>query len=167
MIKLFGREINEYGDSIFNEDGVIDILLSKLDINVYANVNNQIRIPQIKLLKYTKPIENIEDYHNKKSNNVYIPEEYKMIDIRSFVLEKCETNEEIDRVNLECDIIDKRNMNNFFRCMIYLVDVMRKNNIVWGVGRGSSVASYVLYKIGIHKIDSIKYEIDHNEFFKE
>ena len=49
----------------------------------------------------------------------------------------------------------------------YLVDTMRKNNIVWGVGRGSSVASYVLYLIGIHRIDSIKYNLDINEFLKE
>jgi DNA polymerase III alpha subunit len=49
----------------------------------------------------------------------------------------------------------------------YLVDTMRENKIVWGVGRGSSVASYVLYLIGVHKIDSIKYELDINEFLKQ
>jgi DNA polymerase III alpha subunit len=43
---------------------------------------------------------------------------------------------------------------------------MRENDIVWGVGRGSSVASYTLYLIGVHKIDSIKYELDINEFLK-
>jgi DNA polymerase III alpha subunit len=43
---------------------------------------------------------------------------------------------------------------------------MRDNNIVWGVGRGSSVASYVLYLLGIHKIDSIKYNLSPDEFFK-
>jgi DNA polymerase III alpha subunit len=50
--------------------------------------------------------------------------------------------------------------------MIYLVDVMRENSVVWGVGRGSSVASYVLYLIGVHKIDSVKYNLDFKEFFK-
>jgi DNA polymerase III alpha subunit len=43
---------------------------------------------------------------------------------------------------------------------------MRSSNIVWGVGRGSSVASYALYLIGIHKIDPIKYNLSINEFFK-
>ena len=32
---------------------------------------------------------------------------------------------------------------------------MRENNIVWGVGRGSPVASYVLFLIGVHRINSI------------
>jgi DNA polymerase III alpha subunit len=50
--------------------------------------------------------------------------------------------------------------------MKYLVDTLRKNNVVWGVGRGSSVASYILYLIGVHKVDSIKYNLDINEFLK-
>jgi DNA polymerase III alpha subunit len=48
----------------------------------------------------------------------------------------------------------------------YLVDTLRKNKIIWGVGRGSSVASYVLYLIGVHKVDSIKYNLPIEEFFK-
>jgi DNA polymerase III alpha subunit len=43
---------------------------------------------------------------------------------------------------------------------------MKERNIVWGVGRGSSVASYVLFLIGTHKVDSVKYELDFNEFLK-
>jgi len=50
--------------------------------------------------------------------------------------------------------------------MKYVVDTLRENQIVWGVGRGSSVASYVLYLIGVHKIDSIKYKLPIEEFFK-
>ena len=60
----------------------------------------------------------------------------------------------------------KRDMHNLLRYMIYLVDFMRENNIVWGVGRGSSVASYVLYLIGVHKIDSIQYDLDWTEFLR-
>jgi DNA polymerase III alpha subunit len=43
---------------------------------------------------------------------------------------------------------------------------MRKHNIVWGVGRGSSVASYVLYLIGVHKINSMYYDLDIEEFLR-
>jgi len=43
---------------------------------------------------------------------------------------------------------------------------LRKNNIVWGVGRGSSVASYVLFLLGVHKIDSMYYELSVDEFLK-
>jgi DNA polymerase III alpha subunit len=37
---------------------------------------------------------------------------------------------------------------------------------VWGVGRGSSVASYVLFLIGVHRIDSMKYNLDYKEFLR-
>lgn len=166
-IKLFGRCINDFGDAIFNEDGVIDLLLSKKSMSIFSDIKNSDMVTQLDILKYTIPDEECSEYHKRKSHETTIPNEYKNIDIRSFCLEKCETQQEINRINLECDIISSRDMDDFFRCMIYLVDVMRKNNVVWGVGRGSSVASYTLYKIGIHKIDSIKYDIDHNEFFKE
>ena len=43
---------------------------------------------------------------------------------------------------------------------------MRKNNIVWGVGRGSSVSSYVLFLMGVHKVDSMKYNLDIKDFLK-
>ena len=61
---------------------------------------------------------------------------------------------------------EKRGLNDVLRYVIYLVDTMRKHNIVWGVGRGSSVASYVLYIIGIHRINSIQYELDWQEFLR-
>jgi len=57
-------------------------------------------------------------------------------------------------------------MEDLLRYMIYLVDFMREHTIVWGVGRGSSVASYVLYLIGVHKIDSIQYGLDWREFLR-
>jgi len=50
--------------------------------------------------------------------------------------------------------------------MFYLVDFMRENKIVWGVGRGSSTASFVLYLIGIHKINPIQFQLDWREFLR-
>jgi len=47
-----------------------------------------------------------------------------------------------------------------------MVDTFRKNNVVWGVGRGSSVSSYVLYLLGVHRVDSIKYKLNINEFLR-
>ena len=96
----------------------------------------------------------------------FMPNEYKAIDVQSWLLNKCTTDKEIARVSNELIEFKKRNMNNLLRYMIYLVDFMRENNIVWGVGRGSSVASYVLYLIGVHRIDSIQYGLDWQEFLR-
>ena len=70
------------------------------------------------------------------------------------------------RVEMELSLYKARNLYSILQLMIYIVDMMRKNSLVWGVGRGSSVASYVLYLIGIHKIDSIKYNLNIEEFLK-
>jgi DNA polymerase III alpha subunit len=48
----------------------------------------------------------------------------------------------------------------------YLVDTMRKNNVVWGVGRGSSVASFVLFLLEVHRINSLYYDLSIDEFLK-
>jgi DNA polymerase III alpha subunit len=47
-----------------------------------------------------------------------------------------------------------------------MVDTFREEKIVWGVGRGSSVASYVLYLLGVHKVDSLKYNLNVDEFLR-
>ena len=96
----------------------------------------------------------------------FMPDEYKALDVQNWVLNKCTTDKEIARCAEELIEFKKRDMNNLLRYMIYLVDFMRENNIVWGVGRGSSVASYVLYLIGVHKIDSIQYGLDWHEFLR-
>jgi DNA polymerase III alpha subunit len=79
----------------------------------------------------------------------------------------CETDEQRDRVSQELELYIKHGMYDVLHVMKYIVDTLRANNIVWGVGRGSSVASYVLYLIGVHKVDSIKYKLPIEEFFKE
>jgi DNA polymerase III alpha subunit len=43
---------------------------------------------------------------------------------------------------------------------------MSEHKLIWGVGRGSSVASYVLYKLGVHRIDSLYYDLDPAEFLR-
>jgi len=59
-----------------------------------------------------------------------------------------------------------RNLFPVLQLLIYIIDTMRKNNLVWGVGRGSSVSSYLLYLIGVHKVDSVKYNLNIKEFLK-
>ena len=60
----------------------------------------------------------------------------------------------------------ERNLFDLLRYLKYLVDLMRKNRLIWGVGRGSSVASYVLYLLGVHRIDSMYYDLDPSEFLR-
>ena len=98
--------------------------------------------------------------------NWFIPEDY-CPDLTAMLYDMCETDEQRDRVSQELELFIKHEIYDVLYVMKYIVDTLRENNIVWGVGRGSSVASYVLFLIGVHKIDSIKYKLPIEEFFKE
>ena len=98
-------------------------------------------------------------------NNWFIPDEYKLLDIEKYLVEQCPEQNYI-RLAEELALFEQNNMIPVLKTMKYVVDTLRANNIVWGVGRGSSVSSYVLYLIGIHKIDSVKYALPIDEFFK-
>lgn len=105
------------------------------------------------------------------SQEFNIPQYYKDIDIEEYVRGLVPTSGDSDvsvnaRVEMELAEYKARNLYPILQLMIYIVDMMRKNNLVWGVGRGSSVASYVLFLIGIHKIDSLKYNLNIEEFLK-
>lgn len=99
-------------------------------------------------------------------HNWHIPQEYIELDIHDWLIAKCKTDEERARVNFEYKEFEKRNMIPVLKFLMYFVDTMRNANLIWGVGRGSSVASYILYLMDIHKVDSLKYDIPINEFLK-
>ena len=96
----------------------------------------------------------------------FMPEKYKNMNVIEYIVKLTNTPQEYQRVDEELEEFKKRNMLDLLKYMIYLVDFMRENNIVWGVGRGSSVASYVLYLIGVHRINSIQYGLDWREFLR-
>ena len=95
-----------------------------------------------------------------------MPEHYKELDIVRFINNRELTYQERDRVHSEIEMYRERGMIPVLRFLVYLVDLCKENNIVLGVGRGSSVASYVLYLLGVHRVNSIKYNLDIKEFLK-
>jgi len=111
------------------------------------------------------------DVDQKTFDNVcqsewFMPDEYKNMDIYSWLEQRCETTEQVQRLDEEFTEFQNRNMLPLLQYMKYLVDFMRENNIVWGVGRGSSVSSFVLYLIGVHRIDPIQFGLDWREFLR-
>lgn len=105
-------------------------------------------------------------YHQIHASTWHIPDKYKEIDVKQYLLNKCKSDNATRRVETEYKMFEERELLPLLRFLIFLVDHMRENRIVWGVGRGSSVASYCLYLIGIHKVDSIAYELPIEEFLK-
>jgi len=88
------------------------------------------------------------------------------MDIAKWILDQLEIYAELQRAGEELIMFQERDMFTLLKYLKYLVDTMRKHNVVWGVGRGSSVASFVLFLIGIHKINSLYYDLSIDEFLK-
>ncbi len=109
-----------------------------------------------------------EEFHAKNREAWLMPDKYFDIDLYQFLYSRCnpKDHEQIARVTNEMKLYSKYNLETLLKFMIYLVDVFRENNITWGIGRGSSVSSYVLYLIGIHKVDSIRYDLDIKDFLR-
>ena len=118
------------------------------------------------LIEYIDPKLSIEDFDNNNQANWYMPVEYAELDIAKYVLDQCTNEAELQRAGEELILFQERNMFVLLQYLKYLVDTMHKNNIVWGVGRGSSVASFVLFLLEIHRINSLYYDLSIDEFLK-
>lgn len=108
----------------------------------------------------------LEEFDTKYQAIWHMPDEYKKLDIAEWLLSQCKDQTELQRIGQELLLYQERNLFDLLRYLKYFVDTMRKNNVVWGLGRGSSVASYALYLLGVHKINSLYYDLDIAEFLK-
>jgi DNA polymerase III alpha subunit len=108
----------------------------------------------------------ISDFDSACQNDWLMPEEYKTMDIAKWVLDQCKDQDQLQRVGAELLEFQRRNMMDLLRWLKYFVDYCRDNKILWGVGRGSSVASYVLYLLKLHRVDSLHYNLDIAEFLR-
>jgi DNA polymerase III alpha subunit len=168
---------NNLGEMIFNEQDVCDLLmqgrnpasLNRMLVDSSINIEQMVdfvdRMPEF--IKHAgDPNVRMTVFDQQAQARWHMPEEYKQLDIAEYVLGLCTTEAELQRCGSELLLYQERNLFNLLRYLKYLVDVMIENKVIWGVGRGSSVASYVLYKLGVHRIDSIFYNLTPEEFLR-
>ena len=118
------------------------------------------------VIDYETPADSNDKYSYKNAENWCMPDEYKQLNIIDHLLDKTQNEEQYQRVVAELTEFEERDMFPMLKFLVYMVDQLKNNNIMWGVGRGSSVSIYILYLIGVHKVDSIKYNLDYKEFLR-
>jgi DNA polymerase III alpha subunit len=163
-----------YGQQIYNEMELCLLYLQDPNRTIKrALVENDIKFDDVlqlenspELIQYNKLDMTIEQFDNQMQSNWLMPKQYKTMDIAQYVLNQCQGEAELQRAGKELLLFQERDMFVLLRYLKYLVDTMRENNIVWGVGRGSSVASFVLFLLGIHRINSLYYDLSIDEFLK-
>ena len=162
---------NKFGELIFDESDVVDLLMNNgsvpdgLIVNDISVDKNQLdHMPVFN--SSTRQSVSVEEFDDYNQNNWFMPDDYKKLDIAEYVLSLCTTEEQLQRVGKELLLYQQKNLFNLLRYLKYLVDTMKQNNVIWGVGRGSSVASYVLFLLEVHRVDSIYYDLDPEEFLR-
>ena len=168
--------IDEYGRSIVTERDICDLLYVNPKLNVdnlelrstkkYNSAVDSLYLDWQKLKQLDPLTVSPLAWHQENQNTWFMPDEYKNMDIAKWLLDLCRNETELQRTGAELLMYAERDMLDLLRYLKYLVDTFRANNIVWGVGRGSSVASFVLYLLGIHKVNSITYNLDIEEFIR-
>lgn len=168
------RFVDSVGRVVFTSDGLADLLIEGREIDgLFSEVSvdalkyNQFSDKE-KLILYDDEMasETIEEYDRKAVSSWKTPEKYYEIDLNAWLLARCSDEIQKDRVRKELNMYEERNLFPLLKHLIYLIEHFRKNDIVWGVGRGSCCASYILYLIGVHRVDSIKYNIEIEEFLR-
>ena len=167
---------NKFGELIFDQDDVVDLIMQGQDLSIFDDmiVDDTVNLDHLSGLLDSVPAFrpqkfaslSVPEWHAQQQSNWHMPAEYKSLDIAAHVLSLCQTEPELQRCGQELLLYQERDLFDLLRYLKYLVDVMTQNAIIWGVGRGSSVASYVLYKLKVHKIDSMYYNLDIHEFLR-
>ena len=168
-------KINEHGDVIFSEEDAIDLLYNDPNFDIAKLYFNDIEkyTDSLKELGTNLPVINtapkrpdIVEFDKSNCEKWHMPEKYYQINVLQWLLDKCQNDEEKLRVQMEYDLFEKKNFIRVLQFLIYFVDTLRASNMVWGVGRGSSVASFCLFLIGVHKINPLLYNLDITEFLR-
>ena len=172
VIQLKDRIIDENGNVVYFTDALIELLYN-------GEIPSEILFPynDIDVVAFNKhSYENYDDIEYKlptqlltteeRKNNWFYPEKYDNINLKEYFLNLCKNDIEKKRVIKEIHTYDEKGFNKFLRFCIFLSDRIKENNWVIGVGRGSSCASYLLFLLQIHLVDSIKYGLNIEEFLK-
>lgn len=158
--------LDSKGKMFVEDNDIIELMLANRQVKILPSNKRSYETftAECKQFGLSVPFTLAEDTDDINWN---FPIEYKNLDIRNYIVSRHKlTSEQIARVDLELNEFQKRELNDLLRFLIYFVSLLRDNNIVYGVGRGSSIASYVLYLLGVHRIDSFKYNLDIKEFLK-
>lgn len=167
---------DQYGQAHITTEDATDLLYQRPDLDLsnikfdnpdQFNAAIKVLYSDIRELQQYQQFDfDLEQFDQRNQSSWRMPEEYRKLDIARWLLDECETDPELQRVADELMLFQERDLFDLLRWLKYFVDTMRANQVVWGVGRGSSVASYVLYLIGVHRINSMYYDLDISEFLK-
>ena len=170
---------NKFSEIILDDNDLCDLVMQGHVVTALKNVTVEITLDIEKLVMFVErpgslltwsfPYDkdtSVPEFDLAQQGTWYMPDEYKNMDIAEHVLSLCKTQDQLQRVGHELLMFQERNLFDLLRYLKYLVDTLTRHRVIWGVGRGSSVASYVLYLLGVHRVNSMFYDLDPGEFLR-
>lgn len=184
--ELSDRTLWYDGDSVISSDRLLATILNgnreKLSENLHVDVitkeiaqYNKLQSPKQKI-KQKIGLNPIKSLWKKPESIALRFQTYESV--KSYILDKfvdkCIEDEILDdeissrskRLSEELALYYTHNLVEALQILIHIVETFERENIVWGVGRGSCVSSYVLYVLGVHDVDSVRYGLEITDFIK-
>lgn len=173
ILDLGSRVVTSSGEVVLTYDSLVKMARDGKDVHLHRGMQDDFldkynRVSREKIAVWTPspggeiPLE-LYEWNT--------PPPFSDIDVATYVIDRLvELGLDIEEyaVRLEAEITEceERNMMPVMRHVIFMVDDFKRRNVVWGVGRGSSCASLMMFLIGLNKVDPVKYDIPMSEFFK-
>lgn len=102
-----------------------------------------------------------------------LPGKYQTLDLDEYLMglvnlvaEDNLYEKRLERLAQEISLFKSQNLDNILRALLFVIETMKDKKVIWGVGRGSSCSSYLLYLMGLHEVDPVLYEIDIEDFLR-
>jgi len=167
--------LDKFGNPIFNSSDIFKSLyqgnltdLKDITVDYSDDIKQLEEIAEFTFQRFNDQLDQIDikDFDKALQSDWFMPPEYREFDIEEYCINRCANIEQVERVKAEMSAYKDRSMIPLLQWIKHFVDTCTENNIVWGVGRGSSVASFVLFLLGVHQVDSVKYNLDWQEFLR-
>jgi DNA polymerase III alpha subunit len=167
--------LDKFGNPIFNSSDIFKSLyqgkltnLKDITVDYSDDIKQLEEVAEFTFQKFNDQLDQIDikDFDQALQSDWFMPPEYREFDVVEYCIGRCVSDIQIERVKAEIAAYEDRGMMPLLQWIKHFVDTCTENNIVWGVGRGSSVASFVLFLLGVHQVDSVKYNLDWQEFLR-
>lgn len=173
MIDLGNRQILEDGTVLLSDDAAMEALYAGARLEgqlLHQSEAVELYNHSIRTLDLTLDRLCVNGRDSLPNTDWYAawltPQNWAEVDVLEYCLQLCSNDDQRIRVCEEIKMFQERDMIPVLQHLMWLVYNFRQRGIVWGVGRGSSVSSYVLFLIGINRIDPLKFDLDVSEFLK-
>lgn len=178
--ELKNRTLWYDGDSTVREEQIVKLLSNGVSVK-------GLHVEQITptIQQYNRSVDDEDKIRVKSevrdwSTAFNLPKTYSTLNVRKYImallehectevkkLSEQECKVRVTRTLHELKLFEKAGLTDFLRTLIFVINTLEERKVVWGVGRGSSVSSYVLYLIGVHDVDSVEYDLDITDFIHE